>query len=123
MTARLPRSARELFRPPSDYFLDVRGDSIDRLGLRTGTVVVVKAQQVAGNGDVVVARLDEEVTLKRFLRVDERRVDLRPESTNPEHKTIAIDLKTTELHIDGVAVGALLGMGQNDDAFTAEPAA
>ena len=113
VTARLPRSARELFRPPPDYFLEVRGDSMDRLGLRTGTVVAVKAQAVAENGDVVVARLGDEVTLKRFVRVDERRVELRPESTNSEHQCIAVDLETTELHIDGVAVGALIGQGFN----------
>lgn len=113
VTARLPRAARELFRPPPDYFLEVKGDSMDKLGLRTGTVVAVKVQSVAENGDVVVARLGDEVTLKRFLRLDERRVELRPESTNSEHRTIAVDLERTELHIDGVAVGALIGTGFN----------
>ena len=83
------------------------------LGLRTGTVVAVKAQQVAENGDVVVARLDDAVTLKRYVRMSERRVELRPESTNPEHRVIEIDLKRTELHIDGIAVGALIGQGFN----------
>ena len=113
VSARLPRSARELFRPPPDYFLQVHGDSMDRLGLRTGSVVAVKAQQVAENGDVVVARIEDEVTLKRFVRLDKRRVELRPESTNPEHQCIEIDLARTELHIDGIAVGALIGQGFN----------
>ena len=111
VTARLPRAARELFRPPPDYFLEVRGDSMDRLGLRTGTVVAVKAQAVPDNHDVVVARIEDEVTLKRYVRVSERRVELRPESTNPEHRCIEVDLARTELHIDGVAVGALIGQG------------
>ena len=111
VTARLPRSARELFSPPPNYFLQVKGDSMDKLGLRTGTVVAVKAQQVAENGDVVVARIGDEVTLKRFVRLSKRHVELRPESTNPKHRTIAVDLATTELHIDGVAVGALIGQG------------
>ena len=111
VTARLPRSARELFRPAPDYFLQVHGDSMNRLGLRTGTIVAVKAQAVADNHDVVVARFDDEVTLKRFVRLSERRVELRPESTNPEHQRIEVDLARTELHIDGVAVGALIGQG------------
>ena len=45
--------------------------------------------------------------------IDNRHVELRPESTNPDHRTIAIDLATTELHIDGVAVGALIAQGFN----------
>ena len=121
VTARLPRSARELFRPPPDYFLQVHGDSMDRLGLRTGTIVAVKAQAVADNHDVVVARFDDEVTLKRFVRLSERRVELRPESTNPEHRVIKVDLKTTELNIDGVAVGALISHRFNP--LAAEPTA
>ena len=86
---------------------------MNRLGLRTGTVVAVKAQAVADNHDVVVARIGDEVTLKRFVRLSERRVELRPESTNPEHRCIEVDLARTELHIDGVAVGALIGQGFN----------
>ena len=113
VTSRLPRSARELFSPPPDYFLQVRGDSMDRLGLRTGTIVAVQARPDPANNDVVVARIDDEVTLKRFVRLDERRVALRPESTNPTHKCIEIDLASTELHIDGIAVGALIGQGFN----------
>ena len=111
VTAHLPRTARDLFSPRPDYFLEVRGDSMDRLGLRTGAIVAVKAQQVAENNDVVVARMDDEVTLKRFVRVSKRHVELRPESTNPEHRTIEVDLARTELHVDGIAVGALLGGG------------
>ena len=113
VTARLPRAARGLFRPPPDYFLEVKGDSMDKLGLRTGTVVAVQARPDPADNDVVVARIGDEVTLKRFVRVSKRRVELRPESTNPEHQTIAVDLERMELHIDGVAVGALIGTGFN----------
>ena len=48
-------------------------------------------------------------TLKRFVRVEERHVELRPDSHSPEHEPIAIDLAKQILHIDGVAVGALIG--------------
>ena len=86
VTSRLPRSARELFSPPPDYFLEVKGDSMDKLGLRTGTVVAVQARPDPANNDVAVARIDDEVTLKRFVRLDKRRVALRPESTKPAHQ-------------------------------------
>ena len=113
VTSRLPRSARELFSPPPDYFLEVKGDSMDKLGLHTGTVVAVQARPDPANNDVVVARIDDEVTLKRFVRLDKRRVALRPESTNPAHRCIEVDLASTQLHIDGIAVGALIGQGFN----------
>ena len=57
----------------------------------------------------MVARFGDEVTLKRFIRVDQRRVELRPDSHNPEHEPIRIDLAKHILHIDGVVVGALIG--------------
>ena len=54
------------------------------------------------------------MTLKRFARLDRRRVELRPESTNPEHKAIAVDLKRDAFEICGIAVGALIGDGFNE---------
>ena len=121
VTSHLPHSASKLFRPPPppDYFLEVRGDSMDKLGFRTGTVVAIKAQRTADNHDIVVARIEDEVTLKRFVRLSKRLVELRPESTNPEHDTIEVDLKSTDLHIDGIAVGALIGQGFNPAEDTA----
>ncbi len=111
--ARIPSAVAEMFSPRPDFFLRVEGDSMNRLGLVTGSVVAVKAQSVAMNGDVVVARLEDEVTLKRYHRADERHVELRPRSTNPDHQLICIDLSTDEFEIAGVAVGALIGDGFN----------
>ena len=106
---RIPATVAERFHPRPAYFLTVRGDSLDRTGLRDGDIVAIRATPEAQNGDVVVARFGDEVTLKRFLRIDRRHVELRPESHNPEHKPIRIDLAKHILHIDGVAVGALIG--------------
>ena len=86
---------------------------MDRVGFVTGSVVAIKSQPTAENGEVIVARREEEVTLKRFVRLDERRVELRPESTNPDHETIEVDLKKEVFEIAGVAVGALIGDGFN----------
>ena len=106
---RIPSAVAERFSPTPDYFLTVRGDSMDRTGLRDGDVVAIRATPEAKNGDVVVARFGDEVTLKRFVRLDARHVELRPDSHNPEHEPIAIDLAKHILHVDGVAVGALIG--------------
>ena len=106
---RIPEAVAERFRPRPDYFLTVRGDSMDRTGLRDGDMVAVRARPDANSGDVVVARFGDEVTLKRFVRIDTRHVELRPDSHNPLHKPTEIDLAKHILHIDGVAVGALIG--------------
>ena len=113
VTARIPGAVADMFSPRPDFFVRVEGDSMNKLGLVTGTVVAVKTQPVAADGDVVVARLDDEVTLKRFEREDERHVRLCPKSTNPDHQTIRVDLKTDAFEIAGVAVGALIGDGFN----------
>ena len=78
-------------------------------GLDDGDVVAIRSTPEAQHNDVVVARFGDEVTLTRFVRIDERHLELRPESRNPEHRTIRIDLAKHILHIDGVAVGALIG--------------
>ena len=106
---RVPAVIAGLFRPRPDYLLRVQGDSMDRTGLRDGDVVAVKRTPEAESGQVVVARFGDEVTLKRFVRLDDRHVELRPESTNPVHDVMELDLAKHILDIDGVAVGALIG--------------
>ena len=111
---RIPRSIAEWFGPRMpDFFVRVEGDSMDRLGIVTGTVVAVKSQPTAESGDVVVAKLEDEVTLKRFVQKDEKHAELLPESTNDEHQPIEVDLEQENFEIAGVAVGALIGDGFN----------
>ena len=109
--------------PGCDGFLKrVDGDSIDRLGLVTESVVAVKGQPVAEDGDVVVARLADEITLKRYVREDERRIELHPKSTNPDHQPIRIDLEHDPFEVAGVAGGALIGDGFNRPDYEDWPA-
>ena len=110
---RLPPVMADQFRPRPDYFLTVAGDSMNRTGLLAGDIVAIHKTPAAKNGQVVVARFGDEVTLKRFVRVDDRYVELRPESTNPEHKTMKLDLAKHIVEIDGIAVGALIGAIQD----------
>ena len=116
---RVPARIADHFRPRPDYLLVVRGDSMDRIGIRDGDVVAVHKTPEARTGQVVVARFGDEVTLKRFVRIDDRRVELRPESHNPAHEIMQLDLAKHILHIDGIAVGALIKGLDSGDAATA----
>ena len=113
VTARIPRVLAECFACTPDYFLRVHGDSMNRLGLVTGTVVAIKAQSVAKHRDIIVARLEDEVTLKRYMQKSNQCIELRPESTNPAHQPLRIDLKRSIFQVAGIAVGALIGDGFN----------
>ena len=117
IAARIPSSVARAFRRQPDFFVRVEGSSMNELGYVTGSVVAIKAQSDAENGDVVVARVDDRVTLKRFYRMDERRVELRPESTDSAHETIQVDLESQTFELCGVAVGALIGDGFDGSEF------
>jgi repressor LexA len=75
--------------PDDDCFvLRVRGESMINAGLYDGDLAVVKQQQTAQNGDVIVALIDDEATIKRFFR-EGRKVRLQPE--NPAMEPIIVD--------------------------------
>ena len=78
-------------------------------GLRDGDIVAIRSNPDPNSGEMVVGRVDDEVTLKRFVRLDPRHVELRPESSNPEHQLVRIDLAREPFRIDGIVVGALIG--------------
>ena len=90
-------------------FARVRGDSLDGAGFRTGDTVAVRRAREPSDGDLMVARIGREITLKRFRYVDEKCFELEPESTNLEHETIRIDVTTEDFRIVGVVVGAIVG--------------
>lgn len=94
----------ELFRPRADYLLTVRGDSMIEAGILDGDLLAVHRQASAVNGQIVVARIDEEVTVKRF-RQRGAIVRLLPE--NPAYEPIRIDLREQPLVIEGLGVGIL----------------
>ena len=105
---RVPAAIAERFHPRPDYLLTVRGDSIELTGIGDGSIVAVTRTREAKSGQLVVARFGDEVTLKRFVRIDERHVELRPESRNRAHKVMKLDLAKHLLDVDGVVVGALI---------------
>ena len=77
--------------------------------LREDLPVVPLGRIAAGEPILVVTRLGDEVTLKRFVRVNQRTVRLEPESTNPAHTAMKVNLATDDFAVGGVYVGALIG--------------
>lgn len=95
-----------LFKPRADYLLRVRGHSMREAGILDGDLLAVHSQRQAENGDVVVARVnDEEVTVKRLHRRSAYLVRLLPE--NPDFDAIDLDLREDSLVIEGLGVGVL----------------
>ena len=97
------------FEARPDYFLRIKGDSLDKVGFHTGDVIAIKRTPEATEGDLVVARIGQEIALKRYCRKSASVIELQPESSNPEHKPIRIDRETEDFEIVGVVVGAIVG--------------
>ncbi|MGN5517672.1 transcriptional repressor LexA [Halopseudomonas sp. Lyrl_26] len=94
----------DFFSPRADYLLRVRGMSMKDIGILDGDLLAVHRTSEARNGQVVVARIDDEVTVKRFHKQG-RKVSLIAE--NPEFAPIEIDLGEQELIIEGLSVGVI----------------
>jgi repressor LexA len=93
-----------LFHPRAHYLLRVRGMSMKDIGIMDGDLLAVHRTRTAQNGQIVVARLDDEVTVKRFRRRGSI-VYLMPE--NEEFEPIRVDLRQQSLDIEGLGVGIL----------------
>ena len=88
-----------------DYFLKVRGLSMKDAGIMENDLIAVKKTSDVKNGDIVIARLDDEVTVKFFNRKSPKLIELEP--ANEDFENIVIDLEQDELHIEGKSVGLL----------------
>ena len=99
----------ERFEARPDWFVRVEGDSLDKVGFRSGDVLAVKANHNPRDGDIVVARIDGEVVVKRFCRTGPDAIELQPESNNPEHKPIRVTPDTVSFEVVGTVVGAVVG--------------
>jgi len=98
--AMLPVSTK-LAHPGSRYFfLRAIGDSMNEAGIDDGDFVLVRQQQNANDGDIVVALIDDEATIKEFHR-KKSAVILKPRSSNKKHQPIIL---TTNFEIQGVVI-------------------
>ena len=95
----------EMFRPAADFLLRVRGDSMIDVGILDGDLLAVHKTQVARSGDIIVARIEDEVTVKRLRRKSRRRLLLIAE--NADYAPIEVDLATQAFTVEGLSVGVL----------------
>lgn len=94
------------FSPRADYLLTVKGMSMKDAGILDGDLLAVHTTQQVRNNDIVVARIGEEVTVKRFRRERNRNtVELWPE--NPEFNVIQVDLRDENFTLEGISVGVI----------------
>uniref|UniRef100_UPI00301439FF transcriptional repressor LexA n=2 Tax=Aliamphritea ceti TaxID=1524258 RepID=UPI00301439FF len=96
--------AADFFHPPADYLLRVRGTSMKNVGIMDGDLLAVHQCKQAKNGEIVVARIEDDVTVKRFKK-DGNLVYLIAE--NEEFEPIVINLEEQELSIEGLGVGVI----------------
>src|SRR5262249_29070884 len=94
----------ELFTPRADYLLKVRGMSMRDAGILEGDLLAVHRTHEYRSGQIVVARLQDEVTVKRIRR-NRDKVELIPE--NPDFETRTVDPRRELLAIEGIAVGVI----------------
>ena len=99
-----------LFSPRVDYLLKVRGMSMRDVGILDGDLLAVHRTSEARSGQIVVARVEDEVTVKRLKRRGAS-VELLPE--NPDFEPILIDTRNEMFAIEGLAVGVI----RNNRAF------
>src|SRR5258706_1025768 len=98
-----------LFNPRGDYLLQVRGLSMKDEGILDGDWLVVHRTTEAKNGQLVVARVGDDVTVER-LKLRGRKAELIP--ANPDFKTLHLDLTREPLAIEGIAVGVIRNLSR-----------
>ncbi|MBC3871241.1 transcriptional repressor LexA [Undibacterium oligocarboniphilum] len=93
-----------LFSAKPDFLLKVRGMSMRDAGILDGDLLAVKKTDHARNGQIIVARLGDDVTVKRYKKT-ENGVELIPE--NPDYSIIHVSENETDFSLEGLAVGLM----------------
>lgn len=93
-----------IFRSRPDYLLRVKGESMRDAGILDGDLLAVKSTQNVTDGQIIVARIDDEVTVKRFRKTG-LTIHLLPE--NSLFSTIEVDLNKMDFFVEGLGVGVL----------------
>ncbi len=96
--------APTFFSPKADFLLRVRGMSMKDVGILDGDLLAVHKTIDVRKGQIIVARIGDEVTVKRFDKKDNT-VFLYPE--NDEFKTITVNLKKDQFAVEGLSVGII----------------
>ncbi len=93
-----------MFKPQADFLLRVNGESMRDIGIMDGDLLAVHKTQDVRDGQVVVARVDDDVTVKRLER---KGPTVLLHAENEEFNTIEVDLTSQHLAIEGLAVGII----------------
>ena len=103
VVAIIPVSTK-LAKPPHKYFfLRAKGDSMNEKGISDGDMVLVRQQSSAKNGDMVVALINDEATIKEYHHY-ENSIVLKPRSKNSKHQPIIL---TKDFQIQGIVITAI----------------
>ena len=96
----------DMFSPKADYLLTVKGTSMINVGIFEDDLLAVHKTDQAKSGDIVVARIEDEVTVKRLDKSgDKNTITLIAE--NPDFAPIVVDLRNTSFAIEGISVGVI----------------
>ena len=96
----------DFFYPPADYFLCVKGTSMIDVGIFEDDLLAVHKTTEAKNGQIVIARIEDEVTVKRLHKTRSKYIlQLLPE--NPDYEPIEVDLRQQDFVIEGISVGVI----------------
>lgn len=93
-----------MFHPRADFLLRVKGMSMKDIGIMDGDLLAVHKTDQVNNGQVVVARVDEDVTVKRFER---KGSEILLHAENDEFSPIRVDLASQFFTVEGLAVGVI----------------
>jgi len=96
----------DMFSPKAHYLLTVKGTSMIDIGIFEDDLLAVHKTDQARNGDIVVARIDDEVTVKRLEKGRSKyKLSLLPE--NADYEPIEVDLRNNDFAIEGISVGVI----------------
>lgn len=96
----------DMFTPKADYLLTVKGTSMIDIGIFEDDLLAVHKTNKANNGDIVVARIEDEVTVKRLEKSrSKHKISLLPE--NADYEPIEVDLRSSDFAIEGISVGVI----------------
>lgn len=94
------------FKPSADFLLTVKGDSMINIGINDGDLLAVHKTNTAIDGDIIVARIDDDVTVKRLLRGSSKH-QLQLIAENDDFSPIKVDLREQSFEIEGISVGVI----------------
>jgi repressor LexA len=97
---------RDMFSPQADYLLTVKGTSMIDVGIFEDDLLAVHKTDRANNGDIVVARIDDEVTVKR-LETSRSKYKVTLIAENPDFSPIEVDMRNSDFAIEGISVGVI----------------